>query len=164
MTSIGKTFAEVCLLTLWANHRDSCAEPSLVSLWWSYSVVYNAHFIEDDTSKLCTSQYRSCCVKLCQLHSQTSSLDRLSESSQIRTTYYFIKELSNGGVTFIFNGFRLRPFSETLFTDDWMLETINFKKATYIDTNLLYYLCFKRYEFYLILFKLFPAYDIGRIS
>ena len=27
----------------------------------SYSVVYKAHLIEDDTPKLCAAQYRTCC-------------------------------------------------------------------------------------------------------
>ena len=42
-----------------------------------------------------------------------------------------------------------------------MLETINFRKATYINTDLLYYLS---YEVHLILFQFFAASDIGRIS
>ena len=57
-------------------------------------------------------------------------------------TYFLIKELSNGGGTFIFNVFHLRPFTKIVFTDDQMLETINCRKATYTDTNLLHYLSF----------------------
>ena len=69
----GKKFVEVCLLTQCANkppliilrqlHRDSHQEPS-------YSVVHNAHLIENHTPKLCNAQYRSCCVKL---HSSLSN-------------------------------------------------------------------------------------------
>ena len=54
-------------------------------------------------------------------------------------TYNIIKELSNGGGTSIFNRFRLRPFTKIVYTEDQMLETINFRKTTYIDTNLLNY-------------------------
>ena len=64
-----------------------------------------------------------------------------------------IKELRNGGGIFIFNGFCLRSFTKIAHTDDEMLQTINFRKATYINTNLLYYLILKGYamKFYLMI-------------
>ena len=39
-----------------------------------------------------------------------------------------------------FNGFR--SFTKIVYTEDLMIETISFRKAKYIDTNLLHYLSF----------------------
>ena len=71
-------------------------------------------------------------------------------------TYNLIKELSNGGGSFIFNTFR--PFTKIFYTDDYMLETINFMKATYVDTSLLHYLSFNgdimKFTWYFLNFSL----------
>ena len=50
-------------------------------------------------------------------------------------TYNLKKELNSGEGTFIFNGFRLRPFTNLVYTDDEMLKTIKFLKAKNIDNN-----------------------------
>ena len=46
-----------------------------------------------------------------------------------------------------------------------MLETINFRKATFIDTNLLQYLSFNgdTMKFTWYFFKFFPASDVRRM-
>ena len=43
--------------------------------------------------------------------------------------------MNSGGGTFIFNGFRLRPLTNLVYTDDEMLKTIKFLKAKTIDNN-----------------------------
>ena len=50
-------------------------------------------------------------------------------------TYNLKKEMNSGGGTFIFNGFRLRPFTNLVYTDEEMLKTIKFLKAKNIDNN-----------------------------
>ena len=72
-----------------------------------------------------------------------------------------MKELSNGG-----GRFYLRLFTIIFYADDQILETINFRKAIYVDTNLLHYISFNgdATKFTGHTFSFFSASDVGCIS
>ena len=97
---------------LWFNRTDSHQEPLLMSLWWSYSVVHHGF--------PCVYRGLFAEVMRCSVPSMLRKTLLTSFTSSIplslvvnlnlhkfMPTYNLIKELSNDGGFFIFNGFCL---------------------------------------------------------